>query len=153
MTSSETRKSVSFSSTAGGPPVVNAGLSQPLRGHDVDSGALEQHAGVGPTTDALVEQQQQQQQQQFREHQQRSTGSVYGSGSSFKPRDAAPTLESFGSLAAERPAFRQSEPGPDRGIDTGSLDSSLPVGRRGRSESMRDDSFGSMTSVSTGRTS
>jgi hypothetical protein len=153
---SESGKDVSFSSTAGGPPVANADPSLPLRGQNANSGTLAQHANVVPSIDALAEQQQQQ--RQFREHQQRSTGSVYGSGSSFKPRDAAPRLESFGNLAPERPAFRQSDLGPDRVFDAGSLDSSLPVaegrarplGLRARSESMREESFGSMTNVSEG---
>ena len=155
---SEPGKDASFSSTAGGPPVTNADLSQPFRGQNVNSGMLAQHANIVPSIDALAKQQQQQQQQQqqrqFREHQQRGTGSAFGSGSSFKPRDATPRLESFGNLASERSTFRHSELGPDRVIDTGSLDSSVPVaegrvrpvGLRPRSESMREESFGSMTS-------
>lgn len=150
-------KRATVSSTAGGPPVVGADLSQSLQGNGSGGGTPSSQRLSAADTVAF-------QQRQFREqqHQQRGTTSVYNSsGGSLKQRDAAPRLESFGSLSAvqERPSFRLSETGQGREIGAGSLDSSLPVaggsarpvGLRARSESFRDDSFGSMTRDATGR--
>ena len=140
------------SSTAGGPPVVGPDLSQSSQRQGSGSGTPSQPFSTANTVAF--------QQRQFREQQQqqRSAGSVYNTGGSFKQTDTTPKLESFGSLSAAQERFRGSEIGQGREIATGSLDSSLPVvggsarpgGLRARSESFRDDSFGSMTRDATG---